>query len=108
MVLMGTSIHNSLFDNMFYEILAEDMSFDQKMEEIAKALPQILRYPENASARILFDPYSYKSPGFKQGEYQISSSHISKNEEKSHELCLELFYNNLLFLLNNFEKEAYN
>ncbi|WP_462272284.1 PAS domain-containing sensor histidine kinase [Methanohalophilus sp.] len=102
MVLMGTSIHNSLFDNMFYEILAGDMSFDQKMEEIAKALPQILRYPEKASARILFGPYSYQSPGFEQGEYQISSSHISKNEEKGHELFLELFYNNLS-LKNNYE-----
>lgn len=99
MVLMGTSVHNSLFDNMFYEILTEDISFDQKMEEIAKILPQILRYPDKASARILFGPY--KSPGFKQGKYQISSSHISTNEEKGHVLCLELFYNNLS-LKNNY------
>jgi len=87
---------------MFYEILAEDMSFDQKMEEIAKVLPQILRYPEKASARILFGPYSYKSPVFKQGKYQISSSNIPKNEEKSHALWLELFYKDLS-LKNNYE-----
>jgi PAS domain S-box-containing protein len=87
---------------MFYEILAEDMSFDQKMEEIAKVLPQILRYPEKASARILFGPYSYKSPGFKQGKYQISSSNIPKNEEEGHALWLELFYKDLS-LKNNYE-----
>jgi PAS domain S-box-containing protein len=101
MVLMGTSVHNSLFDNIFCEILAKDISFDQKMEELAKALPQILRYPEKASARIIFGPFSYMSPGFKQGKYQISSSNRSKNEEEGHELCLELFYNNLS-LKNNY------
>ncbi|ADE36754.1 PAS/PAC sensor signal transduction histidine kinase [Methanohalophilus mahii DSM 5219] len=101
MVLMGTGVHNSLFDNMFYEILAKDISFDQKMEELTKVLPQILRYPEKASARIILGPYSYMSPDFKQGKHQISSSSISKNEEEGHELCIELFYNNLS-LKNNY------
>lgn len=71
------------------------------LRRVAGLLPPAMQHPEIASARIMLDGISYKSPGFKSKGEKLSADIIINNrkrgvievvyEEKVHELGIEPF-----------------
>ncbi|GAP68916.1 pyruvate phosphate dikinase, PEP/pyruvate binding domain [Bacteroidales bacterium 6E] len=74
------------------EILGRSKSIDELMTEMCKFLPEILRYPNLAEARIRFGEKIYTSPGFTETPWVFI--HPLETPDNGHG-SIELFYREL-------------
>ncbi|MBW2037458.1 MAG: hypothetical protein JRI41_08275 [Deltaproteobacteria bacterium] len=65
------------------------ISLEEMLQGIVELLPLALQYPDNASARIIFDGRSYITAGFREGTHKLTADIIVNGERRG---FVEVFY----------------
>ncbi len=81
-----------------------DIELEEILQKVVEILPPAVKYPDLASARIIFDSLSYTTENFKESPYRLSTDLIISNEKRGE---IEIVYAKKLdeFELNIFLKE---